>query len=140
MIDSNSKTDNPNIPPFGIEWIIDASGCCADRLRDLAIVRRVCERVLFDLDLKVVGEPQWHQFSGAAGVTGLYLLSESHLACHTYPEHQFASFNLYCCRAKPDWPWENGLRTALLASSISIRQAKRGLDAACLADSVEAAR
>jgi len=32
------------------------------------------------------------------GVTGLLLLTESHLACDTFPERGFASFNLYCCR------------------------------------------
>jgi len=31
-------------------------------------------------------------------VTGLLLLTESHLACDTFPERGFASFNLYCCR------------------------------------------
>ncbi len=38
------------------------------------------------LGLAVVGAPQVHHFGGPGGVTALYLLSESHLACHTYPE------------------------------------------------------
>ena len=40
----------------------------------------------------------WHKFGGEGGVTGLIMLTESHLACHTYPEYQTATFNLYCCR------------------------------------------
>ena len=118
--------DFPRIPATGSEWIVDAFDCSVERLRDLSAVRDVCEQLLLDLDLKVVGKPQWHQFPGPAGVTGLYLLSESHLACHTYPEHRLATFSLYCCRAQSDWRWDSELRYRLDANSVSIRQIARG--------------
>jgi S-adenosylmethionine decarboxylase len=110
----------------GIEWIVDADGCSPDRLRDLAVMREVCEAVIADLDLHVVGQPVWHQFDGPGGVTGLYLLTESHLALHTYPETGMATFNLYCCRARPRWDWESRLGTMIEAASVSIRSVVRG--------------
>ena len=105
----------------GAEWLIEARGCDAGRLRDLAAVRELCARAVRELELRVVGEPQWHQFPGEAGVTGLYLLAESHLACHTFPEHGLATFNLYCCRPRPEWPWRERLAEALGARDVHVR-------------------
>jgi S-adenosylmethionine/arginine decarboxylase-like enzyme len=38
-----------------------------------------------------------HRFT-PAGVTGLGLLAESHLAVHTWPEHGYAAVDLLTCR------------------------------------------
>jgi S-adenosylmethionine decarboxylase len=56
----------------------------------------------------------------------MYLLTESHLACHTYPEHGVATFNLHCCRARPRWAWEAVLQQALGATRVSVRELRRG--------------
>ncbi len=110
----------------GTEWLVDAHGCRADALRDLPAVRAVLETILLRLELRVVGEGQWHKFGGEGGVTGLYLLTESHLSCHTYPEDGLATFNLYCCRARPDFPWGAELGRALGATDVSVRVIRRG--------------
>lgn len=105
----------------GKEWIVDASGCRADDLRDVNRLRAVFARVIDELGLQVVGEQLWRQFPAPGGVTGLALLSESHLTCHTYPEFSSATFNLYCCRARPDWPWSERLQEMLGACDVNIR-------------------
>jgi S-adenosylmethionine decarboxylase len=110
----------------GVEWLVDAAGCDPRALRDLATFRELCEGVLADLDLHVVGAGSWHQFPEPGGLTGLYLLTESHLACHTYPESGVATFNLYCCRPRPRWRWEARLREALLARTVTVRSLERG--------------
>lgn len=109
----------------GTEWMIDAHGCPAAQLADLAMVRVLCEQIIRELDLKVIGEGQWHQFPAPGGVTGLYLLTESHLACHTYPELGVATFNLYCCRPRPRWSWEAHLRDRLGASRVIVKSITR---------------
>jgi S-adenosylmethionine decarboxylase len=121
----------------GKEWIIDASGCRADDLRDVNRLRAVFARVIDELGLQVVGEQLWRQFPTPGGVTGLALLSESHLTCHTYPEFSSATFNLYCCRARPDWPWSERLQEMLSARDVSIRIVERNVthDETLLADS-----
>jgi S-adenosylmethionine decarboxylase len=111
----------------GTEWLIDAAGCSPDALRDLGTLTRLCRRVLGELELRVIGEGSWHQFPPPGGLTGLYLLTESHLACHTYPEHGVATFNLHCCRARPRWGWEAALRDALGATRVLVREVRRGL-------------
>lgn len=84
----------------GWEWIVDARGADAQRLADLGAMRALCDLLVLRLGLRVVGEPQWHQFPGPAGVTGLYLLSESHLALHTFPETGVVTINVYSCRGR----------------------------------------
>ncbi|HCA57577.1 MAG TPA: adenosylmethionine decarboxylase [Blastocatellia bacterium] len=109
----------------GTEWLIEAEGCDPERLRDEALLRGVLGRVLADLDLKSIGSV-WHKFPGEGGVTGLIALTESHLACHTYPEHGTATFNLYCCRTRPEWNWVTELKDSLAAASVMITRFERG--------------
>jgi S-adenosylmethionine decarboxylase len=111
----------------GTEWLIEAAGCDADRLRSECVLRSLFERIIHDLGLKSVGEI-WHKFAGEGGVTGLVALTESHLACHTYPEHGTATFNLYCCRTRPEWDWEGELRDGLGAKSITVTKIERGTE------------
>jgi S-adenosylmethionine decarboxylase len=110
---------------LGTEWLIDASGCDAVALADLDQLGAVFNRVIHDLGLNVLGEIQWHQFDHPGGVSGLALLSESHLTCHTYPEFRAATFNLYCCRERASWTWETTLKEMLGATEVKVRVFER---------------
>jgi len=81
----------------GIEWIVEAQGCAAESLRDLAALDGLFQQIIDDLQLRPVGATQWHQFPRTGGITGLCLLAESHLACHTFPEFGSLCLNLFCC-------------------------------------------
>jgi len=109
----------------GTEWLIEATGCSAERLRDESELRLIFDSVIAGLGLKAI-DSIWHTFPGEGGVTGLVALTESHLACHTYPEHGTATFNLYCCRTRPEWDWEGNLKRFLEASSVSVTKIERG--------------
>ena len=109
----------------GTEWLIEATGCDAASLRDEEALRSIFDSIIGDLGLKAI-DSIWHKFPGEGGVTGLVALTESHLACHTYPEHGTATFNLYCCRTRPEWDWNGELTTALNASSVTITKIERG--------------
>ena len=111
--------------PLGTEWIIDASGCNAEALANIERLKLVFDRIITDLELNVLGEISWHRFPGPGGVTGLAMLSESHLTCHTYPEFGAATFNLYHCRNRSNWPWERMLRQLLGATEVKIRVLER---------------
>lgn len=112
----------------GVEWLIEADGCPPEPLRSAATLRALLEDVIERLSLRVVGQPHWHTFPGEGGVTGMYLLSESHLTVHTYPELGLATLNLYCCRPRPDYPWQDALRNRLQASRVRVRTLARALD------------
>ena len=117
----------------GIEWLIDAFGCDPRRLRDPKLMLELSETLTRVLELSVLGTPQLHQFGGPGGITALYLLSESHLAWHTYPEAGLATLNLYCCRARPEPDWKALLENALAAREIAVTRIERGQGAAARA-------
>jgi S-adenosylmethionine decarboxylase len=105
----------------GIEWVVDAHGCAPEALRNLELLRDLFERIISSLRLRPVGETQWHQFPNSGGITGLCLLAESHLACHTFPEFGSLCLNLFCCVPREPWDFEGELRVAFGASSVSVR-------------------
>ena len=111
----------------GTEWLIEAFECDAEKLRSVETLRAVFTLIMEDLGLKTVGEPHWHKFAGEGGVTDLTMLTESHLACHTYPEHSTATFNLYCCKTRPEWNWEEKLSEMLKAETVNIQKIERGM-------------
>ena len=109
----------------GTEWLVDASGCTSETLRDEQALRRMFDCIITDLNLQVIGDQMWHSFPTPGGVTGLALLTESHLACHTYPEYRTATINLYCCRERNEWPWAERLAAMLGAQNVTIHMRHR---------------
>ena len=113
--------------PVGYEWIVDAEGCDVEALRSRRVLEALCAEIVRGAGLTPLGPGSWHVFGGEAGVTGLQMLSESHLACHTYPEAAYAAFSLYCCRPmQVPWPWSERLAAVLGAARVSVRVVRRG--------------
>jgi S-adenosylmethionine decarboxylase len=104
----------------GCEWIVEAHHCDAGSVSNPDILRGLFER----LNLHPVGETQWHQFPGG-GITGLALLQESHIACHTFPEHRSLCLNVFCCQPRPDWDFDACLRREFGAESVEVRRLDR---------------
>lgn len=60
------------------------------------MMKMICRDYLY-----TVLEEVEHTFS-PQGCTILFLLSESHMSIHTFPEKKFISFDLYTCRQYED--------------------------------------
>lgn len=114
------------LPRSGQEWLVDGFGCEPARLRDLECLQALFDEVVRDLGLRPVAPAMWHVFPGEGGVTGAVLLAESHLTLHSFPEHGTVTLNLYCCRARPAWPWEARLGERLGARRVEVRALERG--------------
>jgi S-adenosylmethionine decarboxylase len=111
----------------GTEWLVDAFGCDPAKLCDLGVLVELGSALVAALELTVVADPLLHRFPGPGGVTGLYLLSESHLAWHTYPEAGLCTLNVYCCRSRPMIEWAALLEHALGAERVTVSIVQRGL-------------
>jgi adenosylmethionine decarboxylase proenzyme (EC 4.1.1.50) len=80
---------------FGRHIIADLWECDPDRLDDVDFL----EKVFVEAALRAgaeVREVAFHKFA-PQGVSGVVIISESHLTIHSFPEHHFASIDVYTC-------------------------------------------
>jgi S-adenosylmethionine decarboxylase len=109
----------------GVEWVIEAHGCDGAGLAELPKLRALFADMVAAMALRPVGEPVWHQFPTTGGITGLCLLAESHLACHTFPEHQSICLNVFCCQPRPEWDFAGYLKREFGATLVNVRRIER---------------
>jgi S-adenosylmethionine decarboxylase len=84
----------------GTHLILDLWG--ASRLDDLPLMEsalRECVRVAQATLLHI----HLHHFTPNGGISGVAVLAESHISVHTWPERDFAAFDVFMCGdAKPE--------------------------------------
>ncbi len=116
-------------PPVGTEYLVDAFGCRPDSLRDDGLLATLLDELVAEVGLTVVAPPLWHRFPGPGGVTGLAMLSESHLTCHTWPEDGRAVFNLFNCGRSDAarTAWQGILSRHLGAETVRVTCVQRGV-------------
>lgn len=83
--------------------------CALDRLTDLADGERLqaLDKLLGVLGLSLISSH--HHIFPNFGLTYVAILKESHLAIHTWPEHEFILFDLFLCSDLGDYTIQNYL-------------------------------
>lgn len=122
---TNAAPDAAPAAVHGREWLVEATGCAADALRDLHVLSALFDEIVRDLALHPVAPATWHRFPAPGGVTGVCVLAESHLTVHTFPEHGSLCLNLFCCRPRADWPFAERLAARLGATAVHVRRLER---------------
>lgn len=92
----------------GVHWTADLTGCHADHtwMTQAPALREACLQAVHQVGLHVVGD-HFHAFTPAqpfqtAGITGVVLLAESHLAVHTWPESGVVTLDVFVCNQSCD--------------------------------------
>ena len=84
---------------MGHHVVVNLFGCKAEILKKVEPVKAKLNEVVSESRLNKIGET-WYQFK-PHGVTGVILLSESHISIHTWPEKGSAAVDIFCCAGKP---------------------------------------
>lgn len=80
---------------MGRHVISELWGCDFEKLNDMEFI----ERTFVGAALKSgaeIREVAFHKFA-PQGVSGVVIISESHLTIHSFPEHGYASIDVYTC-------------------------------------------
>jgi S-adenosylmethionine decarboxylase len=85
---------------MGRHVIAELWGCNTEKLNDMPFI----EQTFVDAALRAgaeVREVAFHKFA-PHGVSGVVIISESHLTIHSFPEHGYASIDVYTCGDRID--------------------------------------
>jgi S-adenosylmethionine decarboxylase len=81
--------------PTGRHLLLDLWGVSPDVLDHLELLKNVARSMARVAQVHVRKEA-WEKFE-PSGVTGVLVLSESHISFHTYPEHGHLAVDIYTC-------------------------------------------
>jgi S-adenosylmethionine decarboxylase len=84
--------------PIGHHYIVEASGCDPKVIGSVEKVQQILVRAA-----EIAGANVWSiSFSKfpPMGVSGVVVISESHISTHTWPEMGYAALDIYTCGAK----------------------------------------
>ena len=69
-----------------------------------------------------------HEFgNGGGGISGVAVLAESHISVHTWPEIDYAAFDIFMCGACSPQGAVEHLRRELRADRFEVHEIRRGL-------------
>ncbi len=85
---------------MGRHVIAELWNCNADKLNDMNLIEKVFVHAALKSDAEV-REVAFHKFA-PHGVSGVVIISESHLTIHSFPEHGYASIDVYTCGDRID--------------------------------------
>lgn len=122
---ASSESEGSTVEFLGKQLLVEFTGCDPDRLRDLEGVTEAMLAAARASGATIVTH-SFHRFD-PWGVSGAVIISESHLAIHTWPEHGYAAVDLFTCGAGVN-PWKayESLKSALGAAQGNAMELKRG--------------
>jgi len=113
---------------LGRHIIAELSQCNPDALRSLTKVKRSMVEAAKRANAEI-REIKFHRFS-PEGVSGVIIIAESHLAIHTWPENEYAAFDIYTCgdTTNPEKAYQY-LIEVFEAKKVVITTIERGIEA-----------
>ncbi len=112
---------------IGHHYIVEASGCSPNVIGKVESVEQILVRAA-----EVAGVQVWsisfNRFN-PNGVSGVVVISESHLSVHTWPEYGYVALDIFTCggAANPQKAVEYALKE-FSASNVHITEVTRGLE------------
>ena len=112
---------------LGLHYVIEASGCDPKVLADADALKRILMEAakIGEMDVR---STYFYRFS-PQGVSGMVVVSGSHISIHTWPEKGYAAVDVYTCDldSEPEKAIEYILRE-IKASYAHITEIERGIE------------
>ena len=110
---------------LGRHVLAEVYGCQFEVLNDIALVENIMVNAALEAGAEV-REVVFHKFS-PQGVSGVVVISESHLAIHTWPELGYEAVDVFTCGESVN-PWDacNYLAEKFGATHVTASEVKRG--------------
>ncbi len=110
---------------LGTHLLIEFYNCDKKALNDEKFIEKLFIKAAQKAKATVV-EQVFHKFS-PHGVSGVVVISESHLAVHTWPEYGYAAVDVFTCGTEID-PWiaQQVIREGLKSENSTAMEMKRG--------------
>ena len=87
---------------FGPHLMIDGYHADSAKLGDVDMIRGVLDTLPLEMDMTKIMAPHVFRYQGSrpedAGVTGVVIIAESHIAIHTFPHKGFISVDVFSCK------------------------------------------
>ena len=107
----------------GTHLLIDLWG--VNRLDDVQFIEKIlikcveaCHASLLHIHL--------HQFSDSGGISGVAILAESHISVHTWPERNYAAFDVFMCGEAKPLNAVDILKKAFAPQRLNVKEILRG--------------
>ncbi|ADT84319.1 MULTISPECIES: adenosylmethionine decarboxylase [Thermococcus] len=81
--------------PIGMHVVLDLYECDPQILDDIERIEEILTKAAEIANATII-DKRFHKFS-PQGVSGVVVVSESHIAIHTWPEHGYAAVDVYTC-------------------------------------------
>jgi S-adenosylmethionine decarboxylase proenzyme len=112
------------VSPEGRHLLLDLFGCAPEPLNDAALLQRLLTVAAEQAGAQIVAQV-FHPFS-PHGVTGVVVISESHLSIHTWPELGYAALDFYTCGSADAEAALTAIARALRAGRAELVEVRRG--------------
>ncbi|ADL68878.1 MULTISPECIES: adenosylmethionine decarboxylase [Thermoanaerobacterium] len=111
---------------LGRHILAEIYGCDENVLDDCELIEDIMVKAAIEAGAEV-REVAFHKFS-PQGVSGVVVISESHITIHTWPELGYAAVDVFTCGNNVN-PWNacNYLTKMLKAKNMTATEVKRGV-------------
>lgn len=119
---------------FGPHLTLDLYGCDEEKLNNYDYIHKMLSEMPEMLGMHKFSAPQLTKIPvqpdsfDKGGLTGFVILVESHIAIHTFPSDEFASFDIFSCKYFSEDNATKYLMEKLGAKRVELNRLERGRD------------
>ena len=115
---------NGHIRYAGVHLIVELWN--ASNLDNLQIIDQTFRQAIDTIGATLL-KIDLHKFSPSGGVSGMAIISESHLSIHSWPEYRYAAIDIFVCGDVDPYKALPVIKQGFETDSVQITEIKRGV-------------